>query len=751
MTHRPPPVVLSTRPYRGGSEHLRDELARVDLLVRAQVVRWRMTLAETKAPEHWGMLHVTDAEIAAYLAAPIAPPDFLPERVREIVSLFWEAEAETGTRIHDLLSRSRSDVDLPVERLRTRFGLDDVECDVVLLCLLPAIDVRYRRIFGYLQDDASKQSASAELLSQMVLHKAGSVSAAHALFDANRSLRRHRLVAFDDDSARGGGRAVRVDEGLASILIGSSATDPRLAGVMADESDGVAWEDLLVDGDLHASLRDFAANAAGFHGAVIFHGPRGSGRTRAARAVASQRSTRLFRFDADAALRSSEPWEKLVALAYRDARLLDASVYVGGADRLYDDERELHRWKHLLDAAEAFAGITFLAAAQTPGSVRESSLVRFDFPLPHYELRRAIWSRILPPSGGAPDRERLIDALATSFQMTEGQIRDAVAAAGATAQRRSFAAPSLTRDDLFDACRKQSGHRLLGFARRIEPTRALTLDDVVLNDANKTQLRELMDRVRLRGRIRDEMGFDAKLALGSGLVALFAGPSGVGKTLSAELLANQQGVDLYKVDLSAVVSKWVGDTEKNLARIFDEAEDSDAMLFFDECESLFGQRGETASEASGRWANLQVNYLLQRIEEYSGIVILATNLRKNIDDAFLRRIQVVVEFATPDAAMRLRIWQHTIPAGSTDISDAEFRSIADRFALTGGSMRNASVDAAFRAFAAGRKSIGVRDLLDAIAREYQKLGKPITQGEFGPEFYAWALHDILDPQGPLIA
>ncbi|HEY0382762.1 MAG TPA: ATP-binding protein [Candidatus Elarobacter sp.] len=748
MTHGPPPVILSTRPYRSGAEHLRDELARVDLLVRAQVVRWRMTLAETKPPEHWGMLHVTDAEIAAYLAAPIAPPDFVPERIREIVGLFWEAEAETGTRIRALLSRTRADVTLPVERLRARFALDDVESDVVLLCLLPAIDVRYRRIVGYLQDDASKQSASAELLTQMIRHKAGSVSAARALFEANRALRRHRLIAFDDDTGAGAVRAVRIDEGLASILLGSSATDPRLAGVMADESDAVAWDELFVDDALRSSLCDFAANV--FHGPVIFHGPRGSGRDRAARAVASQRNTRLFHFDVGSALRSAEPWEQLVALVYRDAQLLDASVYVSGVDQLYDDEREPHRWRHLLDVAQAFRGITFLAATQTPESVRESALVRFDFPIPHYELRRAIWAHVLPASLRAPERDRLVDALATAFQITEGQIRDAVAAARATAQRRSFAAPAITRDDLFEACRKQAGHRLLGFARRIEPTRALTLDDVVLNDANKTQLRELMDRVRLRGRIRDEMGFDAKIALSSGLVALFAGPSGVGKTLSAELLANQQGVDLYKVDLSAVVSKYVGETEKNLKRIFDEAEDSDAMLFFDECESLFGQRGETSTEATGRWANLQVNYLLQRIEEYSGIVVLATNLRKNIDDAFLRRIQIILEFATPDAGMRLRIWKRTVPAGSTGISDAEFRAIADRFALTGGSMRNASVDAAFRALAAGRKTIGVRDLLDAVAREYQKLGKPITQGEFGPEFYGWALQDILDPQGPLI-
>jgi SpoVK/Ycf46/Vps4 family AAA+-type ATPase len=285
----------------------------------------------------------------------------------------------------------------------------------------------------------------------------------------------------------------------------------------------------------------------------------------------------------------------------------------------------------------------------------------------------------------------------------------------------------------------------VGFARRIEPTRGLTLDDVILSKANKALVRELLNRIRLRSRVEKELNFQRKLALGQGLVVLLAGAPGTGKTLTAELIANQQGIDLYKVDTSTIVSKWVGQTEQNLSRIFAEAEDSDALLFFDECESLFGQRGETASEASGRWANLQINYLLSRIEEYSGIVVLATNLRKNIDDAFIRRIHLIIDFSTPDAAMRFEIWKRTLKLAGSDIGDADMAGIAERFALTGGNIRNATLDAAFRALAAGREKIGLRDLVDSIGREYQKVGKPITQGEFGVQFYGWVLADILAP------
>jgi SpoVK/Ycf46/Vps4 family AAA+-type ATPase len=373
---------------------------------------------------------------------------------------------------------------------------------------------------------------------------------------------------------------------------------------------------------------------------------------------------------------------------------------------------------------------------------RDSDFIRFDFPVPHHELRKEIWDAYLPTE--IEEREELAAELAGVFQFTEGQVAEAVKGARAIATARSAASPAITSDDLYEASRKQAGRRLVGFARRIEPTQGLTLDDVILGEQSKTQLKELLNRVRLRSRLRSQIQFRRNITQGNGLLALFVGPSGTGKTLSAELVANEQGVDLYKVDLSAVVSKWVGETEKNLNSIFAEAEDSDALLFFDECDSLFGQRGEIA-DGRDRWANLQVNFLLQRVEEYSGVVIMATNLRRNIDEAFLRRIQVIIEFPAPDAASRLKIWKRSLPVDGSAVSEGELRAIAERFTLTGGSIRNIVIDAAFRALGSGRSSIIVRDLVDSVAREYQKLGKPITQGEFGEAFYAWAVSDILSP------
>jgi ATP-dependent 26S proteasome regulatory subunit len=754
MMDRPEPVFLSpslhtskpsSGPYAGSGEHLRDELTRIDLLVRAQVVRWRLTLAAHKPENLWGMVHVTEAEIGAYLDAPVASADYVPQAVLEALRPFWAAETEAAECIRAATEVTTPDVDLRLERLCTELGLNGLERDIVLVCLLPEIDFRYRRIFGYLQDDASRTHPPVELVLMIVYPKASTLEAARHVFGPEQPLRRNRIVTLGSEHESRAMCLVQLDDRIVSFLLGSDEFDTRLRHALSGPLQPLHWDQLLADGSLIERLQAFPQYAQSGQVAVMFHGPYGSGCEKAARAIATEIDVPLLRVSVEAALRDPERWELIVDIIYREARLLGAALYFSSVERLQAEDQPPHRWDYLLDAAIGYGGLTFFASAnldEKSRRFRDGQLVRFDFPLPHYELRVRIWIAYLPDD--MPSREGLAAALAAAFQLTEGQVRDVIAAALALARRRSASGPVISREDLYEACRRQAGRRLLRFARRIEPTRQLTLDDVILSAANQAQLRELMNRVRLRSRIYSEMRLERNIAHGRGLVVLFAGPSGTGKTLSAELVANQQGVDLYKVDLSAVVSKWVGETEKNLNRVFSEAEDSDALLFFDECDSLFGQRGDI-SEAHDRWANLQVNYLLQRVEEYPGVVILATNLRQNIDEAFLRRIQIIVEFPSPDASLRFKIWTRALPGATTVISDDELHAVADRFALNGGSIRNASIDAAFRALGAERNEILLRDVVVSIAREYQKIGKPITKGEFGEQFYGWALEDILVP------
>ena len=287
------------------------------------------------------------------------------------------------------------------------------------------------------------------------------------------------------------------------------------------------------------------------------------------------------------------------------------------------------------------------------------------------------------------------------------------------------------------------------FSRRIEPRAELRFADIVLPPHNARQLQELRDRIANRARVKGELGLNGALPFREGLVAMFTGSSGTGKTLAAELLARDQGVDLRRVDVSLLVSKYVGDTEKNLSRLFSEAENSNSIIFFDECDSIFGKRGEV-KDPRDRWAAMQVNYLLERIEAYSGVVILASNMRQNIDEAFTRRLDMILEFPLPGPEGRLQILRGMLPRDVPHPSDDELASIAERFRLSGGNLRNVVIDAAFRALAEagdGRPEINLRHLVIGTAREYQKLGKPVAKAEFGEELYALLGDDALNGSG----
>jgi SpoVK/Ycf46/Vps4 family AAA+-type ATPase len=285
----------------------------------------------------------------------------------------------------------------------------------------------------------------------------------------------------------------------------------------------------------------------------------------------------------------------------------------------------------------------------------------------------------------------------------------------------------VTLADLNAACRLQSSPKLAALAKKIEPHYAWA--DIVLPTDRLAQLREICDQVRFRARVHEDWGFGRKLALGKGLAVLFAGPSGTGKTMAAEIIAGELGLDLYKIDLALVVSKYIGETEKNLARIFAEAEASNAILFFDEADALFGKRGEVG-DAHDRYANLEVAYLLQRIEEYEGITILATNLRKNMDDAFVRRMQFIVEFPFPSERDRLRIWEQVWPASLPRDPALDLAFMARRCEIAGGNIRNVALAAAFLAAADGGV-VTNQHLARATRREYQKMGKVVGEGEFG--------------------
>ena len=285
----------------------------------------------------------------------------------------------------------------------------------------------------------------------------------------------------------------------------------------------------------------------------------------------------------------------------------------------------------------------------------------------------------------------------------------------------------LSAEALYRGCRVQSRETLGALARRADT--AYDWEDIVLPADTEAQLREVAAHVKHRGTVYADWGFEERFSLGTGMNVLFSGPSGTGKTMAAEIIAADAGLDMFKVDLATVVSKYIGETEENLKEIFDEAEHTDAVLFFDEADALFGERSEV-SDSQDRYANVEVSYLLQRMEEHDGAVVLATNFKENIDDAFLRRINANVEFPRPDRESRAEIWRTIFPE-ETPVGDLDIGFLSG-FEITGGNIKNVALTASFLAADdAATETVEMEHVVRALRRELQKTGRLVNPEEFG--------------------
>jgi hypothetical protein len=415
----------------------------------------------------------------------------------------------------------------------------------------------------------------------------------------------------------------------------------------------------------------------------------------------------------------------------REGTLHGAAILWQGAGRLLAADARGPWRSALLAALDEYRGRSFLALVEpfeARSLLRRTTFLLVELPPLSFGERERIWQARL--EDGAVD-DAVIAALASTFRLNGGQIRDAAAAARASARWRAAgdgAGTVVEPPDLYAACRAQSSGRLTGLAHKVATT--YDWDDIVLPAEQLLQLREICVQVRHRRTVLERWGFDRHLAMGKGMNVLFAGQSGTGKTMAAEIIARDLGLELYKVDLSTMVSKYIGETEKNLDRVFTAAHEANAILFFDEADALFGKRSEV-KDAHDRYANIEVGYLLQRMEAYDGVVILASNLRKNLDDAFTRRLHVAIEFRFPEEADRVRIWRKVFPPDAPLAADVDVAFLARQFKLAGGNIRNIALLAAYLAAEEGGE-IAMSHVVRGVKREYQKLGKLVTEDEFGP-------------------
>jgi SpoVK/Ycf46/Vps4 family AAA+-type ATPase len=498
---------------------------------------------------------------------------------------------------------------------------------------------------------------------------------------------------------------------------------------------------------------------------LLFHGPDAAGKRRAAEALAAELGVALIAITMSDLLSglpevaaNAPPfsgWEarSLARLALREAYLAGALALVdisdaslaalgaAGAETLVDE----------IGAQPTPPALVLIAdtAHSLPRGRDEVAPISIPFPAPDWRARAGMWREALHDAGLALSAEE-VERLAGRFNLSMGQIERAVASAQghsrwwelveagegpqeglqkgqqAQGEQQEQEEEQMTLlEALFSAARAQTGRDLETLTTRIDPVYGW--GDLVLPPDEMSQLREVCSRAARNPYVLDTWGFGRKLSGGKGVSVLFAGPSGTGKTMAAEVIAGELRLGLYRIDLSGVVSKYIGETEKNLDRIFRAAEATSAILFFDEADALFGKRSEVR-DSHDRYANIEISYLLQKMEAYEGVTILATNLRGNLDEAFTRRLAFTIHFPFPDEESRLRIWNGVWPAETPLEPGLDLAAMAAAFKLSGGNIRNVALSAAYLA-AEEEKQVGLGHLLHALRREYGKMGKLISREE----------------------
>jgi hypothetical protein len=591
-----------------------------------------------------------------------------------------------------------------------QFGLSSFERDVLLLSTAMELDTRIAYLCARAQDDPNKTYATFALAFSIF---------AEPSWDAlspERPLRYWRLIEINQPNAQPlSVSAIRADERIVSYIKGLNYLDDRLAPLLIPLEFNESQEDLPASQqELVSTIVRNLRRAAPAAPPVInlLGSDQASKRSISCRATAAL-GLHLYRLAAELLPRQAAELETLARLWQRESTLLPLALYLDAheVDRATQGDGSAQPINRFLTRSN---GVFFLDTRDLWPTLSRLT-VAIDVNKPTAAEQQSAWRGALG-AAAADNPERLGGQFNLDLPTIARCARTVLAETGNN--------ETDLQQRLWSACLARTRPQLDNLAQRLDPR--ATWDDIVLPPIEKNLLRQIADQVGNRARVYGEWGFARKMNRGLGISALFAGDSGTGKTMAAEVIANELRLNLYRIDLSAVVSKYIGETEKNLRRLFDAAEDGGAILFFDEADALFGKRSEV-KDSHDRYANIEINYLLQRMESYRGLAILATNMKSALDTAFVRRLRFIVDFPFPGLVERKAIWKGVFPP-EAKTRGLDFDRLA-RLNLTGGNIHNVALNAAFLAARADR-AVSMPLVLDAARAEFRKLGRPLNESDF---------------------
>ena len=649
----------------------------------------------------------TSEQVAAALGGHL-PLDHDPAKDQEVAAALAALKRELAARPEPLLAR-----------LVRVFALSELDLAIVSVLLAPELDHELERAYAFALDDFTRKRGDIGFIARVIAAgDAAVVDRVLLRFDDAAPLRRLGVVTVGSSGdVPATMRPSRLADRIVGFLRGHDNVDELVHGLvrigeLAPHRAAVVMGAELVQ-RIARALDDPSSAPR-----VLLAGPEGAGRGLIAEALFGERGRPSVRIDLAGIVAEGKIAER-VAAALREAALRDAAAIIDGGTAIDRDAPRTLVHALANSIAELAVPVVFTLTSH-PGWLVEivPSLVELDVPPPTFRERLELWRRALTGPVVAADD---LEIVASRYAFTGATIARAARRAVQAARLRDPSAPEVTLDDLGDSARLMFSHRLGAMAQRIPI--GFSWSDLVLPRDTHEAVREVVRFARYRSFLLEDWGFSAKLPYGRGVSAIMAGPPGTGKTMVAQLLAKELGYDLYRIDLSQVVNKYIGETEKNLARIFDEAETSHAVLFFDEADSLFARRTDVKS-SNDRYANLEVNYLLQRMETFDGVTLLATNLEQGLDDAFKRRVRFSIQFELPEEAERKKLWISMFPPKVPLAPNIDWDLLAKRFEMAGGYIKKAALRAALTA-AETRRPITTADLVEAARQEYREMGRII--------------------------
>jgi ATP-dependent 26S proteasome regulatory subunit len=706
-------LAFETQGYTDAALHLTDELGYVRaLLHRALVVQRGMRPRRNLL----GGMAVDETEVDRFLTdAPSGDTAALDLR---IVQERRAIDRRVATRA----------CALPLIELGEHFGLDPIDRDIVIVLLAPEVEVAFERAYAATWDDFTRKRADVGFVAGLIGRDARERHQVALRLVPGATLERSGLVDLEpqgDKIAHGFlSRPLRLSPRVVAHLLGGRYADEVLAGAIDVVTATAIADDLVLEDHARTMLQTKLDHAlAPAMPRVLLYGPRGGGKKLVASVglAASRPGSQLACVNLSTLLDRGGDWLRAVR---REALLHDAAIYL---DATGIDPHAIgpSRAAAVASALADFPHAVFVATYEPTAVLGAAFAGASEITVPSLDHadRAVLWRRAI--AGRASATDDVVRDAAHRFPLTAGAITAAADVAIDRARQRTVVGlPAMRRDDVIEGARGQLAPRLTGLATRITST--VGWDDVVLPDDVLARLRDLTNFAAQRRRVFDDWSFGTKFPGGRGLSALFYGAPGTGKTMVAGLIAAELGMELFRIDVSRMVSKWIGETEKNLSRVFDEAQAGQTILLFDEADSLFSKRTDVKS-SNDRYANLEVNYLLQRMEDFDGVTILTTNLEQGIDEASKRRLRFRIEFPFPEAAERGELWRRMFP---DEIRPAgiDWRALGARFELAGGNIKNAVLHAAFTA-AHRNSKITPADLLRAAQLECSEMGRVVMTGK----------------------